>query len=554
MAGQTSSSNRHLLIILSLCVQLFQLTSAQLPDDIQRELNQNLAEQARIQAMRAQHQNQIKNRVGATGPASHNGAKHDPNNYSYQQVSPPIQYSYYQPFGDAAAPAQQQQPSVSTGANSAQQAPINIDLNNLNFDLPTPQAQTAAQPQGRHMTPSFTGAGGLPIMKPMAASSPVAPIELSSQVPAGSTPLAPQARVQQGPPLTEADFKDITGSENYGAPGGSDFGMGSSSSPDGGAETDAQLREFGMPSSGGSAGRRSSQPQQLDQQQQMNIPDFGAFGSMDGGGSSRRAQPASSTMADTFGFGNLDPPAGGSGMSGSNPTGGDFDFASQPSSNRADQTQANMGGGAPGSLQSLLGSSFPGLAGSQSGDLGGLDGFGQSAEPQQSSARQGQSRANDGSLDMTNLDDRSDQFSGANLGGFEQPSQQNDQDFNYAAASSQQPSSVPYPDGSPQPVGTLLALTQPESLSQARYNALPDKGTYQDYPAYADAPSPASVADVVDETPRARAPGPGRYGRPSALALAAEHRPPVGHQFDYAQSPGNTNSMDGDDGDQNDIY
>lgn len=533
-------------------LQVFKLAHCQLPDDIQRELNQNLAEQARIQAIRDRHQSQIRSRAGSTGTAS--PGKHDPNNYSYQQVSPPIQYSYYQPFGDAAAPGQEPAAvSRSTGSKGGAPTPINIDLNNLNFELPTPQAQVGPPSQARHLTPSFTGAGGLPIMKPLASGPSSSPNDLSNQLSAGNAPLAPQARVQQGPPLTEADFKDITGGENYGAPAGNDFGMGVSSSPDAGTDADAQLRAFGMPGQAGTSGRRS---QQLDQQQQMNIADFGAFGPAAGMGA-RQSQPrAANNMPDSFGFDNLDGPAGGAGMSGPagmGSTGGDFDFASQPSSNRADQAQATLRSGAPGSLQSLLGSSFPGLGGGQTGDLGGLDGFAQLADPQQSSSDKAQMRNDDSSLDIANLGDKSDQFSGANLGGFEQPSPQNDQDFNYAAASNQQPSSVPYPDGNPQPVGTLIALTQPQTLSQTRYNALPDKGTYQDYPAYTDSVAWISVSDVVDETPRARAPGIGRYGIPSPLALAPEHRPPVGQQFDYARSPESASSMPSDE-EQNDIY
>lgn len=514
------------LVATILLVGVSSLVKCQLPDDIQRELNQNLAEQARIQAMRAQHQQQIKNRMAGSGGAKPaTGTGHDPNNYSYQQVSPPIQYSYYQPFGDAAKTPEQSVGGGQTSQASNKGPPINFDLNNMNFDMPTPQAQVSGQLQPRQMTPSFTGVGGLPIMKPVSASA--------GQVPQGNTPLAPQAQVQQGPPLTEADFRDITGGENYGAPGGNEFGMSptSSSSPNarssGDADTDSQLREFGMPDSGN--GRASSpEPQQgLDQQQQVNMADFGPFGSMAGmGAPARRSQP---NMGDSFGFGNLD----GSGESGSSPgsTGNEFDFTGQPSSNRADQTQASSGGGAPGSLQSLLGSSFPGLGGGASPDLGGFDGFGQSAEPRQPA--RGQARTDDTTLGMANLgQDNQDQMSG----GFDQPGSGGEQDFNFAAASNQQPSSVPYPDGAPQPVGTLLALTQPQTLTQARYNPLPDKGTYQDYPAYAESGHELTVREVVDATPRARAPGIGRYGAPSARALAPEYRPPVGHKFDYSNS------------------
>lgn len=576
---KTSRRLQHLAALVCLVLSWQQLTrqvaGQGLPDDIQRELNQNLAEQARIQAMRARHQQQIQSRTGGTGKPGQQQAKappHDPNNYSYQQVSPPVQYSYYQPYGDVAA-----QPQAATGGSQQQQQqqqppvqPINIDLNNLNFDLPTPQAQVSSHsPQQRqHLTPSFTGAGGLPVMQPVAATSSQAP-PVDSFAPAGQAPLAPQARVQQGPPLTEADFKDITGGENYGAPGGSDFGMGANQAPAepraGPADnTDAQLREFGMPD-------EQQQQQQHSARRQSNplaefgapsgggssgggMPDFGAFnplgGSGGGGGGSGASSGRRNLDSDPFaGFGGagLGRQGGGS-MPGQ--SGNEFDFASQPSSARGDQAQAAMQGGAPGSLQNLLGNSFPGLGGGSGANMG-LDGlargggsngapeaqlpdFGGSGDAQQPS----RGRADDNAMDVADLGDRADGFSGADLGGFEQPTPQNDQDYNYAAAAEQQPTSVPYPDGAPQPVGTLWALTQPQSLSQARYNALPDKGTYQSYPAYASGGNDfGAVASVVDETPRARPPGPGRYAHPSASQLAPEHRPAAGQAYDYGRNP-----------------
>lgn len=554
------------LILLEATISCLSGVLGQLPDDIQRELNQNLAEQARIQAMRQQHQQQIANRASAGQANSSNSNKqtqnqppHDPNNYSYQQVSPPIQYSYYQPYGDAAAQPNgaQNQQTQNNGKQTAAAPPINFDLNNLNFDLPQPQAQAqTASPQQQQLTPSFTGAGGLPVLKPIANSANVGD---NSYAPAGNAPLAPQARVQQGPPLSEADFKDITGGDNYSAPGGSDFGLGSASGGGGNGnrrnsngDTDAQLREFGMPSGGGD---QSTAQDRRSDNSQMNIPDFGAFGpiggasNLNGGNQQARSQP----RMDEFGLENL---ANGGGMQGGNtnqnngaggPAGTEFDFAGQPSS-RGDQAASTMNGGAPGSLQSLLGSGFPGLGGnSQSG----LDDFARGGNnPQQSiSGQNGQQRADDGALDIANLGDKSDQFSGADLGGFEQPTPQNDQDFNYASSSNQQPKTVPYPDSNPQPVGTLWALTQPQSLSQTRYNAQVDRGTYQDYPAYRGPGNDfEAVREVVDSTPRARAAAPGSYGIPSPNDLAPEHRPEnAGEQYDYNRGP-NANSNEEESG------
>ena len=533
MATKRRIRSSQLLAVLAL-VSAVQQVAGQLPDDMQRELNQNLAEQARIQAMRARQEQQPGARAGgqgARGRQQQQQQPHDPNNYSYQQVSPPIQYSYYQPYGDAAA-----QPATGgAGQAKGRSQPINIDLNNLNFDLPTPQAQVAdqlaanqqsQQTKQQPLTPSFTGAGGLPVLQPVAAAQQGQP---DSFVPAGQAPLAPQARVQQGPPLTEADFKDITGGENYGAPGGSDFGLGEAmgagraGSEPASDNTESQLREFGMPEE--QPRRRSSQRQSSP----FQMADFANFNPMAGGsGSSGQRR------------GGFDPFGGSGPGQGGGAPGADFDFASQPSSAQGDQTQAAMDGGAPGSLQSLLGGSFPGLA-SGSGANMGLDGLARGGNGPETQLEQadGGGRADDGALDIADMGDRSDGFSGADLGGFEQPKPPaGDQDFNYVAAAEQQPRSVPYPDNGPQPVGTLWALSQPQSFSQARYSALPDKGTYQDYPAYrAGGNDFGRVAEVVAATPPARRPGAGRYGHPAPSELAPEHRPPAGQPFDYGRSP-----------------
>lgn len=540
------------LIILEATLSCLTGVLGQLPDDIQRELNQNLAEQARIQAMRQRHQQQIANRASG-GQAKNNQQPsqppHDPNNYSYQQVSPPIQYSYYQPYGDAAVQPnngqdQQQTPGIG-GKQPAGAPPVNFDLNNLNFDIPQAQAQaqTASpqqQQQQQHYTPSFTGAGGLPVLKP------IANVADNSYAPAGNAPLAPQARVQQGPPLSEADFRDITGGENYGAPGESDFGLGAASggnnvnrrNSNSGADTDAQLREFGLPGGAIEQNTAGSQDRRSDNSQQMNIPDFGAFGPI--GGPGGQAQRQSQPRADEFGLENLANEGGMQGNLNRNNGGGsssgtDFDFAGQPSS-RGEQAANTNTVNAPNSLQSLLGAGFPGLVGNAQS---GLDDFARGGNNPQLSGQNGQQRADDGALDIANLGDRSDQFSGADLGGFEQPTPQNDQDFNYASSSNQQPKTVPYPDSNPQPVGTLWALTQPQSLSQTRYNIQVDRGTYQDYPAYQGPGNNfEAVREVVDNTPRARAAGPGRYGTPSPNDLAPENRPSnAGEQYDYSRGP-----------------
>lgn len=567
-------ANLNCLLLSLIVAQIIAQVKCQLPDDIQRELNQNLAEQARIQAQRARHQQLIQSKAGnaqrGQTPASAGQQQaHDPNNYSYQQVSPPVQYSYYQPYGDLAKP--QQQPAQSAAAQqNGPTKPINIDLNNLNFDdlpnLPTPQAQTGmrradnqqtVQPRGQvHLTPSFTGAGGLPVLKPISSAahhqSPLEPL-----APAGQTPLPPQA--QQGPPLTEADFKDITGGENYGAPGGSDFGMGAANRADNQAEPqndgsnqdsnndDAQLREFGMSdNSNGAAQQRSNQRAEDNPMTSMGLGnDFGNFNPMAPTGGRRAA--SSNTGFDPFGSGdfagmagNIGGLGGGASNQRSRQPAADFDFASQPSS-RGDQTQASMdNAAAPGSLQTLLGNSFPGLGGSN-GNMG-LDALargnnGQTIDSQLDNPQR-QQRADDGSMDVADLGDRSDGFSGADLGDFEKPSPQNDQDYNYAAAAHPQPVSVPYPDGSPQFVGTLLAITQPQSLSQTRYNPMPDKGTYQDYPAYQSGGNNfAAVQGVVDETPRARRAGLARYSQPTPDELAPEYRE-VGANMDYSKPPG----------------
>lgn len=531
------SISRQLLPPILITLLLASMISCQLPDDIQQELDRSIAEQARIDALRRQAQARAANQgptARQAGPQQQQQAPHDPNNYSYQQVSPPIQYSYYQPFGDAANQPAQPQPEQAAlrRADNKQQQAMNLDLNNLNFDdlasnnnnNNRPSQPAAGQQQ---LAPSFTGAGGLPVLQPIASAN-------QQQVPVGQAPLAPQARVQQGPPLTEADFKDITGGENYGAPGGSDFGLGDAGLGGGASganrrnqpqdNTDAQLREFGMPF--GAAGNQR-------QRSSGGVPDFGAFGGgpgsgmINGAGNARQDQMPS---MNEFGLGN----AGGQQAPGG---GNDFDFASQPSSQQQNQDQAStaLNGGAPGSLQSLLGAGFPGLSGGNGGSQqNGLDSFAQgNNDPQRA-------RMDDNSMDIANLGDKSDQFSGADLGGFEQPGPQNDQDFNYGASSNQQPKSVPYPDANPQPVGTLLALTQPQSLSQARYSLMPDKGTYQDYPAYQSGGNDFSaVASVVDGTPVARRGGPGRYSWPSSGELAYEFRRQVqsNGQFDYSRGP-----------------
>lgn len=587
MLNKIITTSRFAAAIFVLHVVFIQLVSSQLPDDIQRELNQNLAEQARIQALRQQHQQkiqQLQNRAGgkqkpvaASPPAQ---PAHDPNNYSYQQISPPIQYSYYQPYGDAAGA---QQPQVGNGDTSTlsnrsgkNQGPTaaDFDLNNLNFDMPQPQAQVSNRMspiggqngyQNQQLVPTFTGAGGLPVMQPAAGSQ-----SADSYAPVGQPPLAPQAQVQRGPPLTEADFKDITGGENYGAPGGNDFGIGSgggagdstgnnemrgtNGNANSRSDTDAQLREFGLP---GGDQFTSQQPTSQRRGSQMNIPDFGAFGPIGSGmgmGGSDLPQSRQSSQATGGGSGipsefanfggaggndaaDLGGAGGGSGSNGggANPQ-GDFDFASQPSSARGDQAAATMQGGAPGSLSSLLGSGFPGL-GNGNGQSG-LDNFaGPANDPQRQS---GKMRSDDNAMDIADLGDKSDQFSGADLGGFEQPGPQNDQDFNYGSASNQQPKSVPYPDGNPQPVGTLWALTQPQSMTQTRYSAQIDKGTYQDYPAYQSGGNDfEAVRAVVDLTPRARRTGPGRYANPSLSELSPENRASLapGSRFDYGQMP-----------------
>lgn len=574
-----------LLLAASSGLLLSRTVNGQLPDDIQRELNQNLAEQARIQAIQAQQQQQQRlqqtrpgARSAAPSSASAGPQKHDPNNYSYQQVSPPIQYSYYQPFGDAAGaeqPQQQQQQQSQQQAKRRQSGqvqpqPINIDLNNLNFDLPQPQAQvssasasaapaTSRYGQQQQYTPSFTGAGGLPVLKPIASSNPY-----DAATPVGTPPLAPQARVQQGPPLSEADFRDITGGENYGAPGGgTDFGLGDATSAASGSNqpqsrnaadsTDVQLREFGLPADQPAQhNNNNNNNRRLDSSMAgMNIPDFGGFNPIGVGAGQQQQQRQSQQRAaadnnDFADFGNLaagsgngDANSGGSPAGGSGGGAGEFDFAGQPSSRQSggvDQAASTVNGGAPGSLQSLLGSGFPGLGGGNGNS--GLDEFARANNNPQASNQ----RTDDGAMDVADLGEKADGFSGADLGGFEQPSPQSDRDFNYGAASNQQPKSVPYPDSNPQPVGTLWALTQPQSLSQTRYNALPDKGTYQDYPAYASGGNDfGAVSAVVDETPKARRAGPGRYGTPSAQALAPEVRQSLagggGQQYNYGREP-----------------
>lgn len=521
---------------------------AQLPDDIQSELDASLREQARIQQMREQQQKLIRNRSDANQqPANQHQHQQqqqqkpfDPNNYSFQQVSPPVQYSYYQPYGDAAQTSQQPQPSTPTSGTQQAQPKMDFNIDTLNFELPKPEARVASgsgdSANPRVVSPQFTGVGGLPV---------------------GNAPLAPQA--QQGPPLTEADFKDITGGENYGAPAGDDFGIGSVA---GNENRPAKPRSSSNPMNGGDMSdfnpfQGPKQQQNSNSRNTMDIPDFGSFGLGGGGGqgnSLNHRRGSSNRRQQANDFGNLEALAGGPQSMGGGGGDGFDSFASQP---QGDQAAASGGGGggadsnAPGSLQTLLGAGFPGLSADQSGaawDPMGSSKNGRSGSQQSSGDNfdqvtgvNGAGGDDVGSLDIADLGDKSDQFSGANLGTFEQPGPQNDQDFNLgAAASNNQPKSVPYPDENPQFVGTLWALTQPQSMSQTRYNAQIDKGTYQDYPAYHVGDNDfGRVSGVVDATPKARAPGAGRYATPSARALAPEVRSGLrnGQHYDYSQAP-----------------
>jgi len=545
---------------------------------MQRELNQNLAEQARIQAMRAKHQQQMQARAAPVAPSSGQKQPFDPNNYSFQQVSPPIQYSYYQPYGDAVQQPQQQ--AQKAAQNQPPVQPINIDLNNLNFDLPTPQAaptgssqsagtgqqQAQQQQQQPQLVPSFTGAGGLPVMQPPAAVS-----SQDQSVPMGQAPLAPQAQKAQGPPLTEADFRDITGGENYGAPGGADFGLASAGAdgpqPMGagasGAQqpdnTEAQLREFGM----GDSLNQQNGLRKANRRQDLGGFDFGGLDAVGlgnsggsagrrGGGGARRPQSTNPFNMDFFSGGN----SGGLQQSRRRQP-NDFDFASQPSSDQA-SSQGGAGASAPGSLQALLGGGFPGLGNGRDPSNMGLEslagGLGENG-----GAQQDQQRADDG-LNLGNLAgaaggpdgraegmaDLGDMGGLGGLGDGQQPDQEQGQDGQEfglaAAAAAPQPKSVPYPDGGPQFVGTLWALGQPQSLTQTRYNPLPDKGTYQDYPAYRSGGNHfEAVRELVDSTPAARPPGPGRYAQPALDQLAPDWRSSTA-VHDYSRSTLNTDN------------
>lgn len=587
------------MVVLCLChlVIWVSLVAAQLPNDMERELNQNLAEQARLQAIRARHQQQIAARHGAVTarPAATQKPAIDPNNYSFQQVSPPIQYSYYQPYGDLApkdpskvSGLERQQPQARAGQAAAPTPQINIDLNNLNIDipnLPTPQAQTAGQsaaaPHYRAQRRQFNGAGalGVPQMQPVAAAQQApdsfAPLQPQAQTSAG----AGQPQIQQGPPLTEADFKDITGGENYGAPQGSDFGTpasaggGGADNPDPASEPRAGQDEFGMPQGAGQVDQDQGQDQQAAPKQRQDnsmggmLPDFGNFNPMGAAVMSQQQQPirrgggsgfdpfSAAGMGGGLPFGNEIGNIG-SAMGGQTPRrqsrpAGDFDFASQPSS-QGDATASQPGGrsGAPGSLQSLLGGSFPGLSSGPVGNMG-LDMLTRGTGGGEDPASQSRSGGGDdvGGLDLADM--------GVDFDGSQQPAQ-GEQDFNLAAAAAeQQPKTVLYPDGSPQFVGTVWALSQPQSMTQTRYNVLPDHGTYQDYPAYQSGGNDfGAVRGVVDGTPRARDAGPGRYSNPSPQELAPEHRPELASsqvQYDYARGPFGSRPGGGGDGESSSL-
>lgn len=449
--------------------------SCQLPDDMQRELNENLEQQARLQALRHQQQLAAQQQAALNKNAQLQSRQapqpaHDPNNYSYEQVSPPVQYSYFQPFGDA-APKQQLIASQLPARARTGQAPLKVqsgaqvapgfDLNSLNLDAPLQQPQLQSR---------------------------------TSPVPAPMLPL-PQAQTASQP-LSEADFGDITGGHNYGASPASDFGLSQASNNNNNQRradgTDAQLAEFGL------TGNNANEFPGLEQRS----ADF-----------ARPQQLPQQSAPQEFNFFENDEQSPQRGAQQRRFDGFDDSFAaSQAQPHQAGQQKAQT----PASLTSLLGTNFPGLAN------GGASPAMQSLA--RSSADPQAQRQDDNAMDIADLGERSDEFSGADLGGFEQPSpQQGDKDFSLASgnagdisseAASEQPSVVPYPDGAPQPVGTLWALTQPQSLSQKRYSALIDKGTYHEYPAYArdelDS-ARSAVRAVVARTPHPRAPGPGRY-------------------------------------------
>lgn len=548
-----------LLLVMVLAASHHQALG-QLPDDIQRELNDGLAEQAKLQAIREQQQLLRARQAGAAGRSAgpsnrlalatptHAGQQPaDPNNYSFQQVSPPVQYSYFQPYGDTGAlGAGAGQPQAGQQQHQQQQVAakpmpkMDFDLNNLSFELPKPQARQAQSqadgsgynddqsPQQPSRAPQFVGVAGLPLM------------EAGNSAP----PPAPQARAAAGPqaqPLTEADFRDITGGENYGAPGGgsNDFGLGGGSS--------------GPSSRGGGI---------------MDDPFGGAGFGLAGQGANPNQRRANnnnleSSLEALAGDGPARAMGGQNNNNNNNNDANEFDFASQPSrlsnqddapsqldqtggedgqvGGQADATGARSGsssssGAPPSSLESLLGGGFPGLSGSPSRSSW-------QNQLQQQPERAPRPRQDPTGMDMADLGERADGFAGADLGGFGQPQQPagGEQDFQLAgAAASPQPSSVPYPDAGPQFVGTLLAVTQPQSLSQTRYSPLPDHGSFQDYPGYqAGGNNFDLVAGVVDATPRARRAAPGRYGAPAPSSLAPELRPwlPRGRVYDYSQAP-----------------
>lgn len=540
------SNNVHmssLIALLLLALQVFKLVKCQLPDDIQSELDASLREQARIQAMRDQQQKLIRNRADHGSTNQHHRSQKlmnsqqqqkpfDPNNYSFQQVSPPVQYSYYQPFGDAAntgSSQQNQQDGTSASQSQKPNAKMDFNIDTLNFELPKPEARVAGESSQRPVSPQFTGVGGLPV---------------------GNAPLPPQAQ-QAGPPLSEADFKDITGGENYGAPAGDDFGLSNAMGSGSGRTQPASSRSSSVgdfPGGDFNPFQENNTPRQQTNYRSgnsdpgMSMPDFGSFG-LGASNQNRRGGRRQQSIGDGGNdFGNFDQSMGGNGGNEG------FDsFSSQPSGDRASTSSASSdgGSGAPASLQTLLGSGFPGLTGG-SGSWDPMASGGNSRKSAADNLDQvtgvnGGGGDDVGSMDIADLGEKSDQFSGANLGTFEQPGPQNDQDFGLgAAASDQQPKSVPYPDGNPQFVGTLWALSQPQSMTQTRYASQIDKGTYQEYPSYSIGGNDSDrVSQVVDSTPKARAPAPGRYGTPSARALAPEVKSGLrsGQHYDYSQAP-----------------
>lgn len=439
---------------------------------------------------------------------------------------------------------------------------MDFNLDNLNFDMPPPPpaASTAQlQPQQQissrsspiSQSPQFTGVAGLPIGGATSASNQ------SPSSPGGAPPL-PQPQAQQGPPLTEADFKDITGGENYGAPAGDDFGLGQAqqmgpansrpSSKSRSSDDMPDLSEFGGPSLGNS-GKGAQKRGSGQANNGMNVPDFGAFGMLGNNNGNNRADN-SNPFGNSNGFDDLAQQQ----QQPDSSQGDNFDsFASQP---RGDQATTNAGAGgapngasgAPSSLQSLLGNSFPGLA-SGSGAWDPMNAG--------NNNNNGQSRSSQ-SNNPLELGDMSDQagdsaqydqpeqigMGGGGGGNTGDPSEQQGggsgdfPDFNFASAAAEE--KPVYKDADPQFVGTVLALSQPQSLSSTRYNTQIDKGTYQDYPMYSWGGNDFSqVARVVSATPTARAAAAGRYGTPSLRALSPEvaSQLPAGQQYDYSREP-----------------